>query len=418
MQKRPLFSLFFILFISGCSSVAWQSHPRPDDATIARALNGNNPAIELWDLPMESLPGFPVPQSVRPCCAFGNKQKVKVGAVPIPLFRLGNTLSPNEVGPHKFDAGTFAHTSRKMSGNDNRGSENNGVIYTTRGGFIDLAHVRDTADDTVALFFEIIRHLGEDRIIEVPDELGRRYIRLNATDVSELTTKERWNLAADLAARLAYFKAESHEIAQWHGYASFAGWPETVSAFSPEDLYSNMLGAKLARALIGADLVLSSELYNQNMTAWLDATLEWLGAVRESQSRDLFTVVDGRWWDSSRPIPDKFMVLLRHYDLGDRQLPHIVPSEWIMESELKKSLLPLVEDLQPPHPLSLPSHYGDYELDSMGELVLEVDDKYRDSFGVIPVDLWKQGFTQLQFAEIAAWCEKEDVRQLAKLEQE
>ncbi len=415
MHKHPLLSLFFIVILSGCSSVAWQSHPKPDENTIARALDGNNPAIELWDLPIEALPNFPVPQSVRPCCAFGNKQKVRVGPVPIPLFRLGNTLSPGEVGPHKFDAGTFALTSKKMSGNNNRGGENNGVLYTTRGGFIDLAHVRDTADDTVALFFEIIHHLGEEHIIEVPDELGRRYIRLNAVDVSDLTPKERWNFAADLAARLAYFKAESHEIAQWHGYASFAGWPETISAFSPEDLYSNMLGAKLARALIGADLVLSSELYNQNMTAWLDAALEWLGAVDKNQSRDLFTVVDGRWWDSSRPIPEKFMVLLRHYKLGDRQRPHIVPTQWVMESEERESLEPLFTDPQPAHPLSLPSHYEDFELDSVGELVLEVNEDYQDSFGVIPVDLWKSGFTQRQFARIAAWCEKEDIRQLAQL---
>ncbi|MBY5921751.1 DUF4056 domain-containing protein [Ferrimonas balearica] len=414
MTTSRLF-LLTTLFIAGCASPTWQGHPKPDESAISRALNGSDQPVAIWDLPPESLPSFPVPQNVRPCCAFGNLQKVKVGPVPIPLFRLGNTVAPNKVGPHRFDGGTFNYTSSGMSGNNNRGSENNGVLYTARGGFIDLAHVRDTADDTVALFFQIFRKLGEAHIIEVPDEIGRRYVRMHAFDVSELSGQERWQLSAALAARLAYFKAESHEIAQWHNYASFAGWPETVSAFSPEDLYSNMLGAKLTMALINAQLVLNDQLYNQSLTVWLDATLEWLGEVDKKTTNALFDVVDGHWWDSTRPIPDKFMVLKRHYGLGDRQLPYLVPESMAADHSAWPKVAALYRKPNTPHSLHLTDTLFGLALDDLGELVMEVSDGYAASFADIPESLWRDGFTHREFSEIASYAAQADAIQLEAL---
>ncbi|MBY6017703.1 DUF4056 domain-containing protein [Halomonas denitrificans] len=410
-----LATLLAVVLLGGCATPTWQSHPAPDEATISRALNGSDQPVAIWDLPPESLPEFPVPQNVRPCCAFGNLQKVKVGPVPLPLFRLGNTVAPDKVGPHRFDGGTFTYTSSGMSGNNNRGSENNGVLYTARGGFIDLAHVRDTADDTVALFFQIFRHLGQDHTIDLPNEIGQRYVRLHAFDISGLSGQERWHLAADLAARLAYFKAESHEIAQWHGYASFASWPETVSAFSPEDLYSNMLGAKLTLALINAQLVLNDQLYNQSLTVWLDSALAWLGEVDRKTSNALFDVVDGHWWDSSRPIPDKFMVLKRHYQMGDRQLPYLVPESMASGHEAWPRVAALYRKPNTPHTLHLRATHQGLELDSLGELVMKVSDDYAESFSDIPAELWQNGFTHREFGAIASYAAQADAKQLEAL---
>ncbi|MBY6186424.1 DUF4056 domain-containing protein [Marinobacter hydrocarbonoclasticus] len=403
------------LLLVGCASPTWQSHPKPDEAVISRALNGSDQPVAIWDLPPESLPEFPVPQNVRPCCAFGNLQKVKVGPVPLPLFRLGNTVAPNKVGPHRFDGGTFTYTSSGMSGNSNRGTENNGVLYTAQGGFIDLAHVRDTADDTVALFFQIFRHLGQEHYIDLPNEIGQRYVRLHPFDVSELSGQERWQLSAALAARLAYFKAESHEIAQWHGYTSFAGWPETVSAFSPEDLYSNMLGAKLTLALINAQLVLNDQLYNQSLTVWLDSALAWLGEVDRKTTNALFDVVDGHWWDSSRPIPDKFMVLKRHYVMGDRQLPHLVPESLAAEHPAWKKVSHLYKAPNTPHTLHLADTLFGLELEELGELVMKVSDRYAPSFADVPAELWQEGFTHRDFGAIASYAAQADAKQLEAL---
>ncbi|MBY5992564.1 DUF4056 domain-containing protein [Ferrimonas balearica] len=403
------------VLLTGCSATQWQGHPRPDEAAISRALNGNIDVVEVWDLPVESLPEFPVPANVRPCCAFGNLQKVSLGPVPLPLFRLGNTVDPSDVGPHRFDGGTFSYTRSGMSANNNSGTENNGMLYTARGGFIDLAHVRDTADDTVALFFQIIRHLGQDHIIEVPDEIGRRYVRLHAFDTEGMSGQERWQLSAALAARLGYFKAESHEIAQWHGYASFAGWPETVSAYSPEDLYSNMLGAKLTEAMINAKLVLNDQLYNQSLTVWLDEALIWLGEVDRDTTNALFDVVDGHWWDSSRPIPDKYMVLKRHYAMGDRQLPYLVPESLAADSADWDRVAHLYAQPNSPHTLQVKATLFGLELDEIGELVMEVDARYAPTFAHVPEALWQDGFTHREFGVIASYAAQEDAKQLETL---
>lgn len=103
------------------------------------------------------------------------------------------------------------------------------ACYIPTRGFIDLAHVRDSADDTIGLFFEMLANLGTEHRIELPAELGPRYVEMKAFDVSSFSQSQKWHIAANMAARIAYFKAESHEIAQWHGYSSFSQWPETIS---------------------------------------------------------------------------------------------------------------------------------------------------------------------------------------------
>ncbi len=93
-------------------------------------------------------------------------------------------------------------------------------------------------------YFEILANLGRFHRIDLPAELGPRYIEMASFDASSLTDEQRWSVAAHLSARLAYFKAESHDrpVARLR---KFSGWPETISAYSLEDLYSNMLGAKI-----------------------------------------------------------------------------------------------------------------------------------------------------------------------------
>ncbi|WP_254462804.1 DUF4056 domain-containing protein [Photobacterium ganghwense] len=388
--------------VQGCTTQSWNTNTLPDEQQIHAMLNGEAINQDSWQLSQHHYPQFRVPQNVRPCCAFGDMQKVNVGAVPVPFFRLDNLRAREDVGPHKFASGIYHFTPASASALNQAGGENNGLMYTRRGGFIDLAHVRDTADDTIALFFDILAHLGKAHRIELPSELGPRYIELKAFDTSALTAEQRWQIAAHVAARLAYFKAESHEIAQWHGYSSFTAWPETISAYSIEDLYSNMLGAKLVLALIQQRKILSEEDYNRNLTLWLDASLRQLDAVDKTQARMALDAVDGIWWDSQESIPSKYMVLKRHYLLGDTQRPY-----------LAKSQVSEVTDF--PVILSLPSRLYDLELDKIAVLVLEINSKYRSSFSHIPDNLWRKRITHLTFRDIAAYDEKEDQKELARL---
>ncbi|MGF1683852.1 DUF4056 domain-containing protein [Photobacterium minamisatsumaniensis] len=383
----------------------WSTYAIPDEAGVASMLKGKPLSPQTWRLDQASYPDFSVPQNVRPCCAFGDMQKVKLGPIPIPFFRLNNVIEIDDLGPHKFASGIYYYTPSSASALSIAGGENNGLLYAKHGGFIDLAHIRDTADDTIALFFEILANLGKAHRIELPAELGPRYIELKAFDTSTLSDEQKWQLSAHLAARLAYFKAESHEIAQWHGYSSFSRWPETISAYSIEDLYSNMLGAKLTLALIQQRKMLSEIQYNQNLTLWLNASLRELGAVDKSQAKDVLSAVDGVWWSSQEAIPNKYMVLKRHYGLGDQQVPYLLPQVLVGDDQ-NSDMFKLATSA--PTVLSLPAMVEGLELDKIALLVLEIAPDYTSTFSHIPEAIWSDRIDHTQFPIIAEYAEQQD----------
>lgn len=398
------------LFLLGCSSQDWQVRAVPNQAVIAAALDDTPDPIVLGAFDVTGYPAVTMPQSVRPCCAFGNDQIVKLGPATIPFYRYANTVDLADIGPHAFDAGTFSY--QKAAPDGKRGTENNGLIYTRLGGFIDLAHVRDTADNAVALFFQIYPYLGQERIIDLPPELGVRQIRLSAFDVSHLSAKQRWELAAAMAVRQAYFMAEAHEIAQWHGYRSWAPWSEEISAYSPEDLYSNMLGAKIAHALISNNLVMNKKLFNQHMSRWLHETLVWLEPVTKQQTNALFDVIDGEWWASTQPLPSKFLLLLRHYQLGDTQSPYLVPQVMVENNRHHQLLAPLYERSTEGKTLTLPQSLYGVDIDQVLVQHLQVKASFKASFSHIPTYIWQRGFTHLDFAQIAEFDRQADAEQL------
>ncbi|PSU13154.1 DUF4056 domain-containing protein [Photobacterium gaetbulicola] len=380
----------------------------PSNAEVTEMLIEGKSTSQPWQLQEARYPKLTVPQNVRPCCAFGDMQKVKLGLVSVPFFRLNNVVGLSDIGPHKFACGIYYYTSASSSVLDHGGSENNGIVYTQQGGFIDLAHVRDTADDTIGLFFEILANLGQAHRIDLPAELGPRYIEMRAFDVSALTDKQQWSVAAHLAARLAYFKAESHEIAQWHGYTSFSGWPETISAYSLEDLYSNMLGAKIVLNLIQHRNVLSEQEYNQNVSLWLNASLQELGIVDKAQAKQVLAAVDGKWWSSKESIPNKYMVLKRHYELGDQQTPYLLTPELL--GDQFEHLAPVAKTSA--IALSLPAYAESLELDNIATLVLEIMPRYAATFSHIPEQLWSERIVHTEFPMIARYAKQQDSKEM------
>lgn len=137
----------------------------------------------------------------------------------------------------------------------------------------------------------------------------------------------RYTLAAWLAGRLAFELAQWHEIAQWYGFQSVPGFSEAISAFSPEDLYSNLLGARLAVALILQGKVGTVDGYNAAMTSALKEALLSLDIATRTETEKKFRELDGEWWNSKRRVPDKFLVLKRNYNLDINRLPTPVANE-------------------------------------------------------------------------------------------
>lgn len=334
--KYGLFTL--ILLSSSCSSqVKLPIVPDLSTSPIQQATRAW-PTVERLS----------APDGLRPCCAFGYNLKAQALGIPVPLYQLNNVVEADELGEHHYNDSLFGAVANLMG----ISSEQDGLVYTVHGGFIDIAHVRDTADMTLFLFSQIWPRLGQEQTIVLSEELAQRQIHLFAFTPPQ-NEAERFTLAVYLSSYLAFQVAAWHEIAQWYGFESVPGFSEGISAFSPEDLYSNLLGARLASSLILQGHSSSVEQFNLSMQAILPTALQQLGAVSAKDTRFQFDMLDGNWWDSHRAVPEKFLVLKRNYQTEDDRVPTPVPDEQAQ-----------------PLRLQLPSAWAGLQMSALGELQL------------------------------------------------
>jgi hypothetical protein len=312
-----------IFAIAGCKEASWEfsSEARALDRDVAVAL-GDNARGWTDDITPTSVPEIRPPAALRPCCAFGADLQVKVGAIPVPGVSLSNVIGFTDLGPHRYDNGLVS-----LDLEDSRGwvdDEANGLVYTCRGGFIDTAHVRDNADITMALAAHFARTMDTDSVIEMPPQGAAIRVRSKAVNPQNLKRYGRRDIAIAAAEWAAFNLSIWHEIATWYGFASLASWPEKISAFSPEDLYSNLLGNKIAGGILHDRGARSDHDYDRNMDAWIERALGRLEAVPQASAKEAIRSVDGIWWDSSKRIPDWTLVLRRNSEIGTRISPWVV----------------------------------------------------------------------------------------------
>ncbi|EGC2705011.1 DUF4056 domain-containing protein [Salmonella enterica] len=301
-------------------------------------------ASEAWP----TMPPQPLPKGLRPCCAFGYDLHAELLGLPVPFYQLNNVVTVDSLGHHQYNDHLYSGVANLIG----LSGENNGIVYTLRGGFIDTAHVRDTADMTVYIFSQLLPKLGQAFTLNLGEELAERRLVFTAF-TPPVDARERYTLAAWLSAHLAFQVAEWHEIAQWYGFESVRRFSEGVSAFSPEDLYSNLAGARLAASLIVGGQTKTQEMYNTAMETALRQALTQLAAQPTQITRFQFDMLDGRWWNSQRRVPEKYLVLHRNYQMGDDRLPTAIPGE----------IMPLL-------PLSLPHRWRGIQLSTLAQLQL------------------------------------------------
>lgn len=306
-------SLTFLLTAGCANAPIWQAPGEVliTEQAITLALNDPEGGSYTNDFESDVIPDIPAPKALRPCCAFGNGLMVKLGEIPLVGFKLDNIRAPSDLGPHKYDNGLISFDLA-----DNRGwvdDENNGLVYTCRGGFIDVAHVRDNADMTIFLAAQAGRNMNKGGIIKLPDQGGEIHIIFNPIPKELLNEYGHLLLVSRIGQWTAFQLSIWHEIATWYGFASLIGWPEKLSSFSPEDLYSNLLGTKIAGSIITSLQMTDDHTYNRNMDLWIKRILGRLQAVSKGNGVQAINKVDGIWWDSQRRLPDWQIIKSRHF---------------------------------------------------------------------------------------------------------
>jgi hypothetical protein len=239
----------------------------------------------------------PPSRIIRTCCSFGSDLRVTA----IPVKKVTHITSLENLGPHQFLGGP---------------REGNGIIYTQRGGFIDLGHLRDQADWTAYLYDLIIRSQQKGEIMQkLGNEGGMKM--LNLALPADLEDED----ARLLAARIAYDLSVWHEIATWFGVSYVPLVTERYSSFSIEDAYSNLLGAGLGMAALKSDLP-----YEEAMTQLLSQTLHQLQVVPTAADTYLaMETVHNIWWTREKKLPSGKVLLERQLDVYSLMKPLLVP---------------------------------------------------------------------------------------------
>lgn len=252
----------------------------------------------------------PPPKIIRPCCSFGSD--LNLAFFPV---KVTNITGVDIMGKHTF------------LGNK---SEGNGIIYTKRGGFIDLGHLRDQADWTAYLASHILSQPNKAVIWQrLGYEGGEKWLSIeNASQLDSLDIYQ-------LAGKIAYDLSVWHEIATWFGASYLPFLPERYSSFSIEDAYSNLLGIHIGIAALQSDLP-----YEEAIDKILMERLQELEAVPSIvETFNAMEKVESIWWTRSKRLPNKKVLLQRQLEVNKQLTPWLVQG-W--ESEF------------PPIPLNIP----------------------------------------------------------------
>ena len=243
----------------------------------------------------------PPPRIIRTCCSFGVDVKLAVFS----FVKFTETTGVEKIGPHKYLGSK---------------EEQNGIIYTHHGGFIDLGHLRDMADFTGYLYSLIQSKKGQPNFsLKMGVEGGLKTLNLLIPeDISD-------GDAVHLAGKIAYDVSVWHEISTWFGASFIPMVPERYSSFSVEDAYSNLLGVHLGMKALESDLE-----FEEAMTNSLKETLKNLGAVEDTKAtNEAMNEVKNIWWSGTAKLPSRKVLIKRLFKVYDCILPLLISKETI-----------------------------------------------------------------------------------------
>jgi hypothetical protein len=241
-------------------------------------------------------------------CNGAGQPRRRIGALPFPgIATLYAVADPAALGTHRsrdFPPPPFAAI-----------EVNRGIVYTTRGGFLDLAHVRDTIDWTRYSAEHVRSALRKTSAgLELPGmDRTTFHLRFNyPSDWTLLSDAQRETLVDELAIRvgqqLGYLMMTWHEVQTWYGYKSSGLFSESASAFTYDDIVSHVVGAEVAGDAMRVAGMKAGTAFDAAVTGVLSERLSAMGALRPAGTREAVARVSGSWWDGGRPLKRQLRV--------------------------------------------------------------------------------------------------------------
>jgi hypothetical protein len=248
---------------------------------------------------------------------FNHPPKIRRGSYATPTWGT-SYLEPNQLGPHSY--GSEFH--ERQNGN--------GIVYTCKGGHVDIAHVREAADWTAYLAAITYKHLNnsDPEFSFTLKEGSVCFVHLTYPyNWQSLSNEDRKRITFDLSVNLGryfgYTAGSWHEILTWFGYKSKGIFPEFPSAFSWEDTFSNLLGSN-----IGVEALRDTEhTYDEAVTYAVDKELEKLDVQSAEVAKSAAEKVRGSWF--SGEVPPFVDMRKRNFDIG---LDDGFVTPWLVDS--------------------------------------------------------------------------------------
>jgi len=186
-------------------------------------------------------------------------------------------------------------------------TEGFGIFYTLRGGSIDLDHVRGTADLTRWTYvraYETLRKGGSGFTVSPSFEWTTNKIHITyPANWKTLPEAEKDKIAHEAALIIAPFVGYNsmvwHEMLTWKGTHFALIEPEFTSAFSWDDLYSDLTGALLATQAMKDGHVPVGD-YDKAMTALIEEELKRLQVVSKQKTIEITESVRGTWYGGGK----------------------------------------------------------------------------------------------------------------------
>ncbi|MFC1738513.1 DUF4056 domain-containing protein [Planctomycetota bacterium] len=227
-----------------------------------------------------------------------------------PQVRMGCLASPT-IGTRFVE-----YTNLGKHGYTKSSSESNGIVYTCRAGHIDIAHLRNNADRTAYLAALTHKYLINEKtaFMFTAEASSRYFVEIRyPSHWNKLPQKEKNRIADEVAIGLgqyfAYTASVWHEVLTWFGYKSTGFYPEFPSAFSWEDIYSDLLGTH-----IGAHALRDTEhTYDEAVTLLIEQVLERLGAQPRKTAKEASEKLKGQWFSGGPLFVD---MKKRNFDVG------------------------------------------------------------------------------------------------------
>ena len=179
------------------------------------------------------------------------------------------------------------------------------MLYTLRGGHIDLAHVRGPADQTKKAYDRaydcIVNGRNSFTVSPAWERITNRVEFDFPKNWKSTPMPQRQQIAREIALKVApvvgYNSSLYHEMLTWKGAKFFLIEPEFKSSFSWEDIYSNLMGSWVA-----VKAVKEGGNFNTTFTRLLNQELDRLQVVSKEKAEEITKSVKGKWYTAASLI--------------------------------------------------------------------------------------------------------------------